>query len=180
MLISHPKKPRLSRVLVVVLRPRFVHHQQTEHDDTTILRQLNTRQPPTVLPGSTACSNPSSFTIASPTGAPVSSITSAKSPSFWPSGRLLVLASLWTRLTSVATKMPRRLNPSAISIGTMLQPLLLTTSAGHIGTNYPRTALIIVMASSASLVISFQELDLIRSFGASHEPPIAAMFGLAR
>ena len=44
----------------------------------------------------------------------------------------------------------------------------------------PRTALMIVMASSASLVISFQELDLIRSFGASHEPPIAAMFGLAR
>ena len=33
--------------------------------------------------------------VASPTGAPVSRTTSAKSPSFLPSARLLVLASLW-------------------------------------------------------------------------------------
>ncbi len=47
-----------------------------------------------MLPGATGCSSPSSFTIASPTGAPVSRTTSAKSPSFLPSARLLVLASL--------------------------------------------------------------------------------------
>ena len=62
----------------------------------------------------------------------------------------------------------------------IVKPEHLAWVGGHIGTNYPRTALIIVVASSASLVISFQELDLIRSFGASHEPPIAAMFWLAR
>ena len=39
------------------------------------------RHPLIVLPGATGCSSPSSFTIPSPTGAPVSRMTSAKSPS---------------------------------------------------------------------------------------------------
>jgi len=69
-------------------------------------------------------------TIASPGGAPVSSVISAKSGSFRPRGSRLWLASECRLLTIATTRTPRWRNSSAISIGTMLQPLELITSAG--------------------------------------------------
>src|SRR5258706_1046362 len=62
-------------------------------DATSALIAFTTRHPPTVEPGLTGVSSPSTRTIASPTGAPVSSTRSAKSWSRFPRKALLSLAS---------------------------------------------------------------------------------------
>ena len=51
------------------------------------------KAPPTVEPGATGVSKFGTYTIASPTGAPVSRIISEKSPNFKPSWRFEILAS---------------------------------------------------------------------------------------
>ena len=83
----------------------------------------------TVEPGDTGKSSPSTFTMASPAGAPVSRTKSAKSDSFLPSSRLLSLASRWALLTMATTRMPCFWNSFATSMGTMLHPLDDTTKA---------------------------------------------------
>src|SRR5678815_2748628 len=64
---------------------------------TSALSAFTTSAPPTVEPGATGVSRPGTRTIASPAGAPVSSVRSAKSWSFLPAGWRDSLASLCAR-----------------------------------------------------------------------------------
>ena len=100
---------------------------------TSTLMALMSMHPPMVEPGPTGVSNPGTSIIASPTGAPVSSTMSAKSCSLRPSRRWLRLASLWAFEMMATTFTPRRLNSSAISMGTRLQPDEEATNAVSLG-----------------------------------------------
>ena len=80
------------------------------------------RHPPTVEPGATGVGRPSTFTIASPAGAPVSRTRSAKSCNRRPSALALRLASECWREITATTRTRRRRNSSAISMGTRLHP----------------------------------------------------------
>lgn len=65
---------------------------------TSALMALINRQPPTVEPGATGVLSPFTWTMASPGGAPVSRVSSAKSWSFLPAACFEALASERRRL----------------------------------------------------------------------------------
>ena len=101
--------------------------------ETSTLMALMSMHPPMVEPGPTGVSRPGTSIMASPAGAPVSRTMSAKSCSLRPSRRWLRLASLWALEMMATTFTPRRLNSSAISMGTRLQPDEEATKAVSLG-----------------------------------------------